>query len=147
MAISKAEWAEIESKIASVDQVGIVKRQELFEKNMDKNFGDCVDSLCRKFNEKIFEIDDEAKKRAAFFEKNRFAHTLDCVLDVLDKHGLKCDDLTPILKYTTQYCKMQEKHESYADWCKTREQGLTERASNKTIFDEIKNKETRARVF
>ena len=54
----KAEWAEIERKIASVDQAGIVKRQELFEKNMDKNFGDCVDSLCRKFNEKIFEIDD-----------------------------------------------------------------------------------------
>lgn len=131
MAISKAEWAEIERKIASVDQAGIVKRQELFEKNMDKNFGDSCDSLCRKFNEKIIEIDEEAKKRKALLEKNRFAYTLDCVLSVLEKHGYERDYLTPILKYTTEYCKMQEKHESYAEWCKTREQGLTERASDK----------------
>lgn len=132
MAISKAEWAEIERKIASVDQAGIVKRQELFEKNMDKNFGDSVDSLCRKFNEKIIEIDEEAKKRKALLEKNRFAYTLDCVLSVLEKHGYQCDYLTPILKYTTEYCKMQEKHESYAEWCKTREQGLSERAGKNT---------------
>ena len=132
MAINKAEWAEIESKIAKVDQAGIIEKQKKFENDTLKKLDFVAKEIGRQFNEKINEIDEEAKKREALLNKNRFAHTLDCVLDVLDKHGLKCDDLTPILKYTTQYCKMQEKHESYADWCKTREQGLTERATKKT---------------
>lgn len=138
MAISRAEWAEIERKIAGVDQAGIIEKHNLFVEdinkqveNMNKQIDCCVKSLDARMNEKFKEIDDEAKKRAAVLSKNRFAHTLDCVLDVLEKHGLKCDDLTPVLKYTTQYCKMQEKHESYAEWCKTREQGLTERARDK----------------
>ena len=138
MAISRAEWAEIEIKIKSVDQAGIIEKHNLFVEDINKQIKDinkqidcCVKSLDAQMNEKFNEIDDEAKKRAAVLSKNRFAHTLDCVLDVLEKHGLKCDDLTPVLKYTTQYCKMQEKRESYADWCKIREQGLNERAPKK----------------
>ena len=132
MAISKAEWAEIERKIAGVDQAGITEKHNLFVEDINKQIDCCVKSLNAQMNEKFNEIDEEAKKRAAVLSKNRFAHTLDCVLDVLEKHGLKCDDLTPVLKYTTQYCKMQEKHESYAEWCKTREQGLSERAGKNT---------------
>ena len=132
MAISKAEWAEIESKIARVDQAGIIEKQTKFENDTLKKLDIVAKEIGRQFNEKIDEIDEEAKKRKALLEKNRFAYTLDCVLSVLEKHGYERDYLTPILKYTTEYCKMQEKHESYADWCKTREQGLTERADKKT---------------
>ena len=89
----------------------------------------------------IIEIDEEAKKREAFLKENRFSTTLDSVLTVLENHGYDYKGyLIPILKYTAKYCKMQEKSESYANWCKTREQGLTERATNKTIFDEFANK-------
>ena len=147
MAISRAEWAEIEKKIKSVDQAGIIEKHNLFVEDINKQIKDinkqidcCVKSLDAQMNEKFNEIDEEAKKRKALLEKNRFAYTLDCVLSVLEKHGYQGDYLTPILKYTTEYCKMQEKHESYAEWCKTREQGLTERATNKTIFDEFANK-------
>lgn len=132
MAINRAEWAEIESKIERVDQTGIIEKQKKFENDILKKLDTAVKDIRRQVNDKIDEIDEESKKREALLNKDRFAHTLDCVLDVLDKHGFKCDDLTPILKYTTQYCKMQEKHESYADWCKTREQGLSERAAQKT---------------
>lgn len=132
MAISKAEWAEIESKIARVDQAGITEKQKNFENDIVKKLNNAVKEISGKVNEKIDEIDEEAKKRKALLEKNRFAYTLDCVLSVLEKHGYEHDYLTPILKYTTEYCKMQEKHESYAEWCKTREQGLTERADKKT---------------
>ena len=37
MAISKAEWAEIESKIARVDQAGIIEKQKNFEDDIIKN--------------------------------------------------------------------------------------------------------------
>ena len=132
MAINKAEWAEIESKIARVDQAGIIEKQTKFENDTLKKLDIVAKEIGRQFNEKIDEIDEEAKKRKALLEKNRFAYTLDCVLSVLKKHGYQCDYLTPILKYTTEYCKMQEKHESYAEWCKTREQGLSERAGKNT---------------
>lgn len=131
MAISRAEWAEIESKIAGVDQAGITEKHDLFVKDINKQIGNCIKTINEALNEKFEEIDQEAKKREEFLKTSRFAHTLDCVLDVLEKHGLKCDDLTTIFKYTTQYCKMQEKRESYADWCKIREQGLNQRVPKK----------------
>ena len=133
MAINKAEWAEIESKIANVDQAGITKKHELFVKDMNKQIGDCVDKLSGIINKKIIEIDEEAKKREALFKKDRFSSTLDSVLNVLENHGYDYRGyITSILKYTSKYCEMQEKHESYAEWCKTREQGLSARAAKKT---------------
>ena len=141
MAINKAEWAEIESKIARVDQAGIIEKQKKFENDIVKKLDTAVKQISGKVNEKINEIDEEAKKREAFLKENRFSSTLDSVLTVLENHGYDYKGyLIPILKYTAKYCKMQEKSESYANWCKTREQGLTERATNKTIFDEFANK-------
>ena len=133
MAINKAEWAEIESKIAKVDQAGIKEKQTKFENDTLKKLDFVAKEIGRQFNEKINEIDEEAKKREAFLKENRFSSTLDSVLTVLENHGYDYKGyLIPILKYTAKYCKMQEKSESYANWCKTREQGLTERADKKT---------------
>ena len=133
MAINKAEWAEIESKIANVDQAGITKKHELFVKDMNKQIGDCVDKLSGIINKKIIEIDEEAKKREALFKKDRFSSTLDSVLNVLENHGYDYSGyLSCILKYTSKYCEMQEKNESYSKWCEIREQGLSERAAKKT---------------
>ena len=141
MAINKAEWAEIESKIARVDQAGIIEKQKKFENDVVIKLDAAAMDMYGKVNEKIIEIDEEAKKREAFLKENRFSTTLDSVLTVLENHGYDYKGyLIPILKYTSKYCKMQEKSESYANWCKTREQGLTERATTKTIFDEFANK-------
>ena len=141
MAINKAEWAEIESKIARVDQAGIIEKQKKFENDVVIKLDAAAMDMYGKVNEKIIEIDEEAKKREAFLKENRFSTTLDSVLTVLENHGYDYKGyLISILKYTAKYCKMQEKSESYANWCKTREQGLTERATNKTIFDEFANK-------
>lgn len=140
MAINKAEWAEIENKIANVDQAGITKKHELFVKDMNKQIGDCVDKLSGIINKKIIEIDQEAKKRDALLQTDRFSYTLDKVLTVLENHNCNDVNLTDVLKYIAAYCKMQEKSYSYVQWVKTREQGLNERATNKTIFDEFANK-------
>lgn len=133
MAISKAEWAEIESKIARVDQAGIIEKQKNFEDDIVKKLNNAVKEISGKVNGKISEIDEEAKKREALLEKDRFSSTLNNVLNVLEHHKCDCDGyLISILKYTSKYCQMREKNESYATWCKIREQGLSERANKKT---------------
>lgn len=135
MAINKAEWAEIESKIARVDQAGIIEKQIKFENNTLKKLDTAMKDIRRQVNDKIDEIDEEAKKREALLKKDRFSSTLHSVLNVLDHHGCKYDDsyiIRYILKYTSEYCEMQEQKESYTDWCKTREQGLSERAAKKS---------------
>ena len=110
MAISRAEWAEIESKIARVDQAGIIEKQKIFEDDIVKKLNNAVKEISGKVNGKISEIDEEAKKREDFLKQNRFACTLDSVLTVLENHGYDYKRyLIPILKYTAKYCKMQEK--------------------------------------
>ena len=133
MAINKAEWAAIENKIASVDQNGIIQRQKEFEKDIIKNLDICMKNFDKKINEKVNEIDQVAKKREEILRTDRFSYTLDRVLKVLENHGCSTDSyLMSILKYTSKYCEMKEKHEGYAEWCKLREQGLSERATKKT---------------
>ena len=110
MAINKAEWAEIESKIAKVDQAGIIEKQTKFENDTLKKLDIVAKEIGRQLNEKINEIDEEAKKREALFKKDRFSSTLDSVLNVLENHGYDYSGyLSCILKYTSKYCEMQEK--------------------------------------
>lgn len=146
MAINKTEWEQIKSMLLGVDQVGIEEKFDKFRGEVDAKMSACEGFWDRQINKKLDEIDKSAESWKQQLNSDRFSVTVDNVLTVLEKHGYNFPinkqvgryeegthfdvytvDLHDVLKFASEYCQKLEEKDSYLQWCKIKDAGLTER--------------------